>query len=334
LKKFLFALGLLTMILALAACDQDTQSTQEQQKTSEQPQKEKAGEGTSTNSNQGNIASNSFFKPFEGKIDHVHGVGYVGNQNVPFFAAHDGLKVYENGKWYQTKKENNDYMGFNTTEKGFYSSGHPGADSKLPNPIGIKSSTDYGQTLNNITLEGETDFHSMGVGYSNNVIFVWNPEKNSLMKAGKYYRSDDGGETWKQVQAKGLNDKIMGLAVHPTDANVIAAAGEKGIYLSKDKGETFERIADNMQGTAVFFSKESLWYGGFNGTSLLVQRSLTNDTDKNITLPKVEQDAVLYFAQNPQNEQEMIFASYNGHIYQTTDGATNWNLLVKEGQLQ
>lgn len=322
------------MILALAACGQDKKSTKEPQQSSEKPQTEKANEETNSDSNQGNIASNSFFKPFDGKIDHIHGVGYVGNQNVPFFATHDGLKVYENGKWYQTKKENNDYMGFNATEKGFYSSGHPGAGSKLPNPIGIKSSTDNGQTLNNISLEGETDFHSMGVGYSNNVIFVLNPEKNSAMEAGKYYRSDDAGKTWKQGQAKGLNDKIMGLAVHPTDANIIAAAGEKGIYLSKDKGETFTRIADNMQGTAVFFSKDSLWYGSYNGTPQLVKRSLTDDNEKNITLPKMEQDAVLYFAQNPRNEQELTFVSFNGNIYQTTDGANKWNLLVKEGQLQ
>ena len=225
-------------------------------------------------------------------------------------------------------------MGFNATEKGFYSSGHPGADSKLPNPIGIKGSTDNGQTLNNIALEGETDFHSMGVGYSNIVMFVLNPEKNSLMDAGKYYRSEDGGKTWKPAQARGLNDNVMNLAVHPTDANMIAAAGEKGIYLSKDKGETFERIADNMQGTAVFFSEDSLWYGGYNGTALLVRHSLTDNTDKNIPLPKMEQDAVLYFAQNPQNEQEMTFASYNGGLYQTTDDASNWKLLVKEGQLQ
>ncbi len=322
------------MILVLAACGQDTKSTKEPQQSSEQQQTEKANEETNSDGNQGNIASNSFFKLFDGKIDHIHGVGYVGNQNVPFFAAHDGLKVYENGKWYQTKKENNDYMGFNATEKGFYSSGHPGADSKLPNPIGIKSSTDNGQTLNNISLEGETDFHSMGVGYSNNLIFVLNPEKNSTMEAGKYYRSDDVGKTWKQVQAKGLNDKIMGLAVHPTDANMIAAAGEKGIYLSKDKGETFERIVDNLQSTAVFLSKDSLWYGGYNGTALLVKRSLTDGSEKNISLPKMEQDAVLYLAQNPQNEKELTFVSFNGNIYQTTDGANNWNLLVKEGQLQ
>ena len=93
MKKFLFTIGILTMVLALAACGKDTNSTQNPQKTSEQPQNEKAKEETSSNSNQGNIASNSFFKPFNGKIDHIHGIGYVGNQNVPFFAAHDGLKV-------------------------------------------------------------------------------------------------------------------------------------------------------------------------------------------------------------------------------------------------
>lgn len=63
--------------------------------------------------------------------------------------------MFENGKWYKTTKENNDYMGFNAVQTGFYSSGHPGADSKLPNPIGIKKSEDNGETLENLAVEIE-----------------------------------------------------------------------------------------------------------------------------------------------------------------------------------
>nr|WP_251032553.1 group-specific protein [Mesobacillus foraminis] len=224
-------------------------------------------------------------------------------------------------------------MGFSATEDGFYTSGHPGMDSNLPNPLGIKKSNDFGETLQHVALEGETDFHTMGVGYSNEVIFALNPEKNSIMETNQYYRSEDGGQTFKLAKANGLEGEIMSVAVHPTNPTLIAAAGAKGIYLSQDKGETFEQITEEMTGTAVYLSEDSLWYGTFQGTPQLVKRSLAEGEEKKITLPKMEEDAVLYFAQNPQNEKEMTFVSFKGTIFQSTDGATSWQLLVKEGMV-
>jgi predicted small lipoprotein YifL len=330
LKKILSTIGLIVIIFSLAACGQEAKETPK--KTDEQSQN--GGDSAINDDKKGAISSNSFFEPFMGNIDHIHGIGYAGNQNAVFFAAHDGLKIYEYGKWYKTKKENNDYMGFNATEQGFYSSGHPGVDSKLPNPIGIKKSTDNGESIEDIALEGETDFHVMGVGYRNNAIFVLNPEKNSLMESNKFYRSEDGGETWSEANVNGLNDEILSVALHPDKAAIIAAAGKNGIYLSKDKGENFDLITKDMQGTSVFFTEDSLWYGSYSGKPKLVKRSLNDETEKEVALPEMKQDAVLYFAVNPQNEEEMTFVSFNGSIYQTTDGAETWKHVVAEGKLQ
>jgi hypothetical protein len=331
LKKTLSTIGLMIILLSLVACGQESKETP---KTTLDEQSQNGGDSAVNDDKKGAISSNGFFEPFNGKIDHIHGIGYAGNQNAIFFAAHDGLKVYENGNWYKTKNENNDYMGFNATEKGFYSSGHPGADSELPNPIGIKKSTNNGESIEDITLEGETDFHVMGVGYRNNAIFVFNPEKNSIMESNKFYRSEDGGKAWNEAKVNGLNDELLGVALHPDDAAIVAAAGKNGIYLSKDKGENFELITKEMQGTSVFFTEDSLWYGSYRGTPKLVKRSLNDETEKEVTLPEMKQDAVLYFAVNPQNEEEMTFVSFNGSIYQSTDGAETWKLAVEEGKLQ
>jgi hypothetical protein len=332
LKKH-FIMATLGMILVLAACGQEepkvteegsAEQTETQNSTKEQQSSVETGQF---------IATNGFFEPFDGKIDHIHGIGYAGNQAVPFFAAHDGLKVYENGSWYKTKKENNDYMGFNATADGFYSSGHPGVDSQLPNPFGIKKSTDNGQTLENLTLEGEVDFHLMGVGYKNPTIFVMSPHENSLMEANTFYVSEDDGKTWNEVAAKGLDDELLSIVVHPEDGNKIAAVGQKGIYLSDDKGESFELITSGLQGTSVFFTKDDLIYGTFDGNASLIKRSLNDNSEEEILLPEMKQDAVLYFAINPQDEKEMTFVSFNGNIYQTKDNAESWELLVEKGKL-
>ncbi len=327
----------MTMTLfALTACSQEEEAAPAQESTNQtenQPSDKDNNEGTE-DSTSVSLASHAFFEPFTGKIDHIHGIGYVGGQGAAFFATHDGLKVYEDGTWLKTKKENNDYMGFNATDNGFYTSGHPGTDSKLPNPIGIMKSEDYGQTLKSLGFEAEVDFHLMAVGYNNHMIFALSPHKNSLMKADTFYVSEDDGANWKEVAASGLKGDLIGLAVHPTDKNILAAAGENGIYLSKDQGETFELLTNGTQGTSVYFTKDNLLYGEYNGQPSLVSRNLNDNQEEEIELPEMKEDAVMYVAINPINEHEITFVSFNSDIYQTTDHGESWNLLAKSGNLQ
>ncbi|WP_264738036.1 F510_1955 family glycosylhydrolase [Cytobacillus firmus] len=325
MKKSLL-LTVFTLTFSLVACGQ---AEVKDKKFTEQSEAQ-----TNKDGSVGEGASDNFLEVFDGKIDHIHGVGYSGNQGKPFYAAHDGLKVYEGGKWYKTKEENNDYMGFNATKDGFYTSGHPGQDSSLPNPLGIQKSTDDGKTLEQLALEGETDFHLMGVGYENQVIFLMNPQKNSMMETGKFYLSEDKAKTWKEVAANGLDDTLLSVAVHPQKADYLAASGQQGIYLSKDKGETFERISKSGQGTSVFFTNDSLIYGTYDGKAKLTKVSLSDETEEEIALPKMEEDAVMYFAQNPNNEQEMTVVSFNGDIYYTTDGANNWDTILEAGKIK
>ncbi|WP_289432477.1 beta propeller repeat protein [Cytobacillus kochii] len=174
----------------------------------------------------------------------------------------------------------------------------------------------------------------MGVGYDNKTIFVMSPHKNSLMEANKFYVSEEGAKTWNEVAAEGLDDELLSVAVHPVDGNYIAAVGQKGIYLSDDMGESFELITNGMQGTSAFFTKDALIYGIFDGNASLIKRPINDNSEEEILLPGMEQDAVLYFAINPQDEKEMTFVSFNGNIYQTKDNAKSWELLVENGKLK
>ncbi|WP_391557534.1 F510_1955 family glycosylhydrolase [Robertmurraya sp.] len=332
MNKFLLVAAI--SLFTLTACSQEDETAQSEESTNQTETQGSDAQDETKDSTTVSLASHAFFESFAGKIDHIHGLGYVGDQEAAFFAAHDGLKVYENGTWLKTKKENNDYMGFNATDDGFYSSGHPGTDSKLPNPIGIMKSVDNGQTLQSLGFEAEVDFHLMAVGYNNHQIFAMSPHKNSIMKADAFYVSEDEGANWKEVAASGLKGEFIGLAVHPTDKNILAAAGEDGIYLSKDQGETFELLTTGTQGTSVYFTDDSLLYGEYDGQPSFVIRNLTDDKEEEIALPEMKEDAVMYAAINPKNEQEITFVSFNNDIYQTTNHGESWNLLAKSGNLQ
>lgn len=274
----------------------------------------------------------AFEVPMNGSLDHVHGIGYVGEDDGLYFASHTGLKIYRHGEWFKTSKNSNDYMGFNATNEGFYTSGHPGGDSDLRNPIGIQRSIDGGQTLEMVKFEGETDFHAMAVGYNSHDIFLLNPEKNSELEQG-FYKSSDGGQSWKSVSASGLDGEILSLALHPSNSNMAAAATSNGIYLSKDAGEKFQLISDeSVVGTAVFFNNENLYYATYSTSPVMINYHIESGIDQTINLPELTEDGVVYIAQNPKNEQQIAIYTIRGQAYITENGTESWVQIIKDGQ--
>jgi hypothetical protein len=333
--KKLMLLATLMIAIVIAGCSNgETEKPQENNvikndsKTGSQSESEQSEQNTS------DFSPNEFFEAFKGNLEHVHGLGYAGNQNAVFFASHDGLKVFADGKWYGTKKLNNDYMGFNAVDQGFYTSGHPGPGVNLPNPLGLKRSFDNGQTLENLGFEGESDFHAMGVSYKNHTIYVLNGHKNSKMDTGLYVSKDDG-KSWNKLKANKLGAKILSIAVHPTNDDLVAVAGQQdGIFLSTDGGDNFKLITENMAGTSTFFSNDALWFGAFGNEPKLIKYSVEDASSEEISLPEMKSDAVMYFAQNPQNESELVFISFKGSVYHSTDGGETWTELVNEGKIK
>jgi hypothetical protein len=73
------------------------------------------------------------------------------------------------------------------------------------------------------------------------------------------YRSDDGGKTWTN---KGLTESqhISAIIVHPQDSDTVWAAvqgplwspgGERGLYMTRDGGETWEKTLGGGEWTGV-----------------------------------------------------------------------------------
>ncbi|MCA0171906.1 F510_1955 family glycosylhydrolase [Bacillus sp. RAR_GA_16] len=276
------------------------------------------------------LSESSFFKPTSRKeINHVHGIGYPGNQEELFVATHVGPLIYLDGTWYEAKANNNDYMGFQAVSDGFYSSGHPGEGSDLPNPLGLIKSTDRGKTLEQLGFQGESDFHYLAVGYETHSIYAVNQQKNSKMEIGVYY-SEDASE-WNQVQLKGTPDQINGIFAHPTDENVVAVTSPTGLYLSKDQGQSFSRLTEEIAITSMTFLKDRILYATQGETNQLV--SLKNGEESLISMPDEIKGEIDYLTVNPQSENEMSFHTTEGSLFLTKDAGESWDVLIEQNKI-
>ena len=282
------------------------------------------------------VTNNPFFKEKkEGKIEHLHGIGYAGNQNAVYFATHAGLLVYQNNKWYETISNKHDYMGFSATDDGFYASGHPEEGSSLGNPLGLVKSLDHGQTLMNLGFYKESDFHYMAVGYKSHTIYVVNQEENKKLGQGLFYSKDDG-KTWSPSQLNGLPQTAAGtIAAHPTDENMVGISTSEGIFVSRDNGNTFERFTRKINTTTFTFQEKSIVFAAVeNDKPILIKQSLDTKQEEVLSVPALdEKDHIMYITSNPTNDNEIVIATMNGDIFMTKNNGASWTKLASKGKI-
>ncbi|TXC89801.1 hypothetical protein FS935_15680 [Metabacillus litoralis] len=271
------------------------------------------------------------------KIEHIHGIGYAGNKDELYLASHDGLLRFSNEKWFEITENKHDYMGFQATDEGFYSSGHPEQGSDLKNPLGIIKSSDDGKTLDKLDFYGETDFHYLAAGYKSHMIYVMNEAKNSSLNSGFYY-SEDEGENWTKSKMNGLSfNNIGNIATHPTKANIVAISTDQGLFTSNDNGDSFALASQSQPVTSVVFRENSFLYFTLKRDKVsLYKKELNNEKEESIPIPKEvnEQNPVMYISSHPEIEEVMTIITYENDIYQTKDNGQSWTNLVRKGKIQ
>lgn len=281
-----------------------------------------------------NTSPQNFYKETtSGKIEHIHGIGYAGNMLGVSIATHSGIKVYHNGKWFETKTELHDYMGFQATKNGFFASGHPEPGANLKNPLGLMKSSDSGNTLEKLAFYGESDFHNLAVGYNTEAIYLYNERPNSKLQQGFYF-STNNGQDWKNSKLKGLSSTIHSFSVHPDQSSVVAVSAKDGVYLSTDYGNTFELFSTSLESTAVTLSNEDVFYAPIN-KHMITKKSIATNEETNIQTPSLDsKDAIMYISQNPQNSSEIVFATMKANVFLSTDEGKTWKQITKEGAFQ
>ena len=265
---------------------------------------------------------------------HIHGLSYSADGQQLLIPSHDGLAVYADGRWSKMTGPAHDYMGFSATRDALYSSGHPAPGTKAVNPFGLIKSRDGGKTWKKLGLEGESDFHTLATSYGTDAVYVINTQPNSRMnQTGIYYSLNDGLQ-WQRAEARGLGAKVNNLAVHPTDAKILAAGTNDGLYLSRDSGNNFQRLAGGGQVLAASFELdgEHLWFSTYAGKPALARISLKpGATAEEATLPVPAQDAVAYIAQNPTRPHEIAIATFKRDVYLSKDQGKTWKPLASAG---
>lgn len=300
------------------------------------------GDGTSEMSNllEGNKPGGMSEEASEIMLEHVHGLGYSRDGKKIFIPAHSGLRVYSEGRWSIPEGEKHDYMGFSMVDDGFYSSGHPAPGSGMMNPFGIIKSTDEGKTIQTLDLKGESDFHSMAVGYKTHVIYVLNTEANSRMEGTGLYYTKDEAKTWVKSKMNGIQDDslydhmaLVPIATHPTKDRVVAIGTQSGLYLSANYGDNFEKVLSGLQITSLFFNdKGTLFVGGYKNEPLLLEMDIETKKMKELNLPILKEDAIAYFAQNPVKENEMAMITFKKDVYITENRGQNWTKIADRGK--
>lgn len=277
------------------------------------------------------IAAVAFFRPSGGvTLRDIHGLSFPADGRQLIVPAHDGLRFFANGEWSASDLPVNDYMGYAAMDEGFYSSGHPGPGSSLPNPLGLVKSTDGGETLQQLAFLGESDFHLMGVGYESHAIYILNGTPNSQLDTGLYYSLDDG-ETWNPAIMQGITERLANLAVHPTEANQVALATEGGLFLSTDYGDSFIRIGNSASVTAVAFHPDGQTL--LFGANQLSTYDLASQQVTAVPTPAVAADDTIgYIAVNPVQSEEIALATFSKDIYLSPDGGQTWQQIAEDGK--
>lgn len=268
-------------------------------------------------------------------LQHVHGLDYSVDGKQLLIPSHDGLAIYrDGGGWSIMPGPRHDYMGFSATHKYFYSSGHPAPGSGVVNPLGLMRSSNGGAKWDQLGLQGESDFHLLATGYESNAVYVYSPEANRRMKTPGIYATLNDGFTWRRAEANGLEGKLVALAVHPTDAKTLAAASSKGLFLSKDGGDRFERIAGSGQVLATYFSLDGrqLWFASHDGKPHLYRIDLGVRTPTEVALPALTADAVAYIAQNPAAPSSYAIATFERDVYVTANTGAEWRQIAEHGR--
>ena len=159
-----------------------------------------------------------------GEIDlgHVHGLGVDPNDGTLYVASHFGVFRTAVGESPQRVADRwQDTMAFTVAGPGhFLASGHPDLREDLPVQLGLIESTDAARTWQEVSLQGEADFHALEVAGER----IWGYDSLS----GRLLTSKSGGRTWQSVARLAVLD----LAVAPGRPDSVLASTPTGLVRS------------------------------------------------------------------------------------------------------
>jgi photosystem II stability/assembly factor-like uncharacterized protein len=146
------------------------------------------------------------------------------------------------------------------------------------------------------------------------------------------WKSTDDGNTWSKVGGATFgraSGPIKAITFHPEDQRVMYAAGDGGIYLSPDRGETWTGINGRIPFTpmnAVATDGQILYAGSAGGgvfPGAIHPLIHTADWTPHSTLAIPVQH--IQITLHPSDPQTLYASAFPGGVFETTDGGADWN---------
>ncbi|MFV0457778.1 MAG: F510_1955 family glycosylhydrolase [Actinomycetales bacterium] len=158
-------------------------------------------------------------------VSHIHAAVRNPTDQRLLIASHEGLFVQgESG--FSRQGPVMDLMGFAVAPDGvYYASGHAGPGSDLPEPLGLLTSTDSGQTWTVRSRGGESDFHALAAG------------PGLIAGFDGTLRISTDGENW---QSGSISAPPYAVAVTP--GGRILATTSAGLLSSTDQAATWSLV--------------------------------------------------------------------------------------------
>ena len=263
---------------------------------------------------------------------HLHAMAFSSDGRSLLVSSHVGLTAWREERWSHELETGIDITGFAVAARGLYASGHPEPRGMLRDPIGLAHSEDGGR-WRSLALEGEADFHVIAAGYRTDAIYVLSHLPSRAMPEPGIHLTRDEGRSWKRAAARGLRGEVLALAAHPHEAGTVAAATDRGLYLSRDAGDGFRSIFREAVTSAAF---------SFDGKRLLFTPPLSNEIVRlpveggrrvSIRLPRLRGDYATHLALHPTDERTIAVGTRRRDVYLTTDGGRTWRRIAREGDM-
>lgn len=226
---------------------------------------------------------------------------------------------------YQIGDFNDDYMGFSAhpdLPNVFFTSGHGHNGGNL----GFQKSEDSGRSWQKISngVNGPVDFHTMTVSPVNpDILYGWHFDS--------IQRTVDGGKNWEILRTN-LDSAVLDLTAHPKDENILFATTLGGIFVSKNKGMSFENFSEALSGTAVLF----LAIDPMNPDkmfSMSEKFGFAVSIDSGRSWQKISEnfngDMPFYIAISPLDSRIMYIMTKKNALYKSVDGGDIWAIVYR-----
>lgn len=232
-----------------------------------------------------------------GSLSHIHSVRAFGDQVI--LGTHEGLFRYIDQKTVQLMgPEIFDIMGLAVLGKKLYASGHPGPNSKLPEPVGLLLSTDSGKSWKKLGLQGEVDFHLLESAGAD----MYGVDSGS----GDLLYSKNSGKSWVSRGKNVLND----IAVNPAKAGSALALREGKMISTQNSFTKMRALETSLKFSSLDWLSDSLL--ATSGKSLYRSKDLGSTWIKISDFPE---------ATSTVTQSSKIIAVVAGNsIYKSTDG--------------